>query len=185
MGASNSIIGLQAQVATGNQAAYAELFALFYNKLLGFANAIVKNNEDAGEVVNDVFIKLWRARATIEKIDNLQLYLYKATRNTCLNYLAKNSRHAVKSLDDIDLELKSPVQNPEEALITKEMNHRLYMAINSLPPRCKMIFKLIKEDGLSYKETASLLNLSVSTVDNQLVLALKKLSKELFYSFQK
>ena len=76
-----------------------------------------------------------------------------------------------------------PFSNPEELLVTKEMNHRIYKAIQDLPPRCRIIFKLVKEDGFSYKEAAQFLNLSVATIDNQLVLAIKKISKALFYSF--
>ncbi|MGL6267091.1 MAG: RNA polymerase sigma factor [Chitinophagaceae bacterium] len=52
-----------------------------------------------------------------------------------------------------------------------------------MPPRCRIIFKLVKEDGLSYKEAAELLKLSTGTIDNQLVLAIKKLSKSLIYTF--
>lgn len=61
-------------------------------------------------------------------------------------------------------------------MITAEMVTKIHKAIQSLPPKCKMIFKLIKEEGLKYKEVAALLNLSVKTVENQMTLALKKIS---------
>ena len=66
--------------------------------------------------------------------------------------------------------------NPESILITRELRSRIQDAIEQLPPRCKIIFKLIKEDGLSYKEVASIMEISVKTVDTQLYLALKKLA---------
>jgi RNA polymerase sigma-70 factor (ECF subfamily) len=93
------------------------------------------------------------------------------------------NKNQVVSFEELDFEPLQPFSNPEEILVTKEMHQRLYKAIQSLPPRCKMIFKLVKEDGLSYKEAATVLNLTVGTIDNQLVLAIKKLSRALFYSF--
>jgi RNA polymerase sigma-70 factor (ECF subfamily) len=64
------------------------------------------------------------------------------------------------------------------------MNLKLKSAINDLPPRCKLIFTLIKEDGLTYKQTATLLDISVSTVENQLSIALKKISSAIRYTFR-
>ena len=86
-------------------------------------------------------------------------------------------------LDDLDIDLADPYVNPEQAFITREMDARIRAAIDALPPRCKMVFKLVKEDGLSYKEAAEVLGLSVGTVDNQLVIAIKKIASALFYRF--
>jgi RNA polymerase sigma factor (sigma-70 family) len=61
---------------------------------------------------------------------------------------------------------------------------KLKAAINELPQRCKLIFTLIKEDGLTYKQTATLLNISESTVENQLSIALKKISSAIHYTFR-
>jgi RNA polymerase sigma-70 factor (ECF subfamily) len=94
-------------------------------------------------------------------------------------------RTATVSLDNVDPGIRQPFVNPEQAYVSKEMQQRIFRAIESLPPRCRMVFKLVKEDGLSYKEAASLLNLSVSTIDNQLVLAVRKISQSIFYHFSK
>jgi RNA polymerase sigma-70 factor (ECF subfamily) len=69
-------------------------------------------------------------------------------------------------------------------MITREMNLKLKAAINELPPRCKLIFTLIKDDGLTYKQTATLLSISESTVENQLSIALKKISSAIQYTFR-
>lgn len=144
---------------------------------------ITKSRELSEEIVSDVFIAIWRRREDVLKIKNLKLYLYVSVKNTSFNYLAQLTKSNIVSLEDIDFEPLQPFSNPEDLLVTKEMNQQLYKAIQSLPPRCRIIFKLVKEDGLSYKEAAELLNLSTGTIDNQLVLAIKKLSKALFYSF--
>jgi RNA polymerase sigma-70 factor (family 1) len=176
---------IQERIALGDQSAYKELFELFYHRLLRLAFIITKSRELSEEIVSDVFIGLWRNREKISVIDNLTVYLYVAIRNTSLNYLSRLTKSTIVSLDDLDFEPEQPFADPEQALITKEMNSRIYRAIQSLPPRCRIIFKLVKEDGLTYREAAEVLHLSVGTIDNQLVLALKKLSRALFYSFRK
>jgi RNA polymerase sigma-70 factor (family 1) len=178
-----TIAELQQRICRNDQTAYKELFELFYNKLFRLAFIITKSRELSEEIVSDVFIGIWRRREQVLEINNLRLYLYVSVKNTSLNYLAKLTKTGFVYLEELDFEPLQPFSNPEQILVTKEMNQRLYKAIQSLPPRCRMIFKLVKEDGLSYKEAATVLNLSVGTIDNQLVLAIKKLSKALFYSF--
>ena len=60
-------------------------------------------------------------------------------------------------------------------MITADMVNKILEAVNQLPPRCKLVYKFIKEDGLRYKEVAAILNISVKTIDNQLAIALKKI----------
>ena len=178
-----TIAELQLRIFHNEQTAYKELFELFYNKLFRLAFIITKSRELSEEIVSDVFIGIWRRREHVLEINNLRLYLYISVKNTSLNYLAQLTKTGVVCLEELDFEPLQPFSNPEDILVTKEMNQRLYDAIQNLPPRCRIIFKLVKEDGLSYNEAAELLNLSRSTIDNQLVLAMKKLTKSLFYSF--
>jgi RNA polymerase sigma-70 factor (ECF subfamily) len=166
-----------------DQLAYRELFEYYYHRLFGLAMVITKSRELSEEIVSDVFIALWRRRSHAVEIENLRLYLYVAIRNTAYNYLERLTKTATIPLDQVDFEPSLPFANPEQAYVTKEMNQRLQRAIEALPPRCRMIFRLIREDGLSYKEAATLLNLSVGTIDNQLVIAVRKLSQALFYTF--
>jgi RNA polymerase sigma-70 factor (ECF subfamily) len=75
--------------------------------------------------------------------------------------------------------------NPEQIFITSEMVSRVNLAVNMLPTRCKLIFKLAKEDGLRYAEIARLLKISIKTIDNQLAIALKKISKSISFDLHK
>jgi RNA polymerase sigma-70 factor (ECF subfamily) len=176
---------LQSRIAAGDEQAYRELFLTFYNKLINFSILFVKNKELAEEVVSDVFINVWRRRDKIQAISNLGLYLYISAKNISLNYLSRINRQSHEQLDEMEVELQAPFTNPEDVFITKEMNLRLKAAIEELPPRCKLIFKLLKEDRLSYKEVAGLLNLSASTVENQLSIAVKKIATATRYSLKK
>lgn len=174
---------LLAAIAADDQAAYKMLFESYYDRLHRLALLITRSKELSEEIVSDVFIALWRNRAKALDISNLRVYLYIATRNTALNYHKKLQKKAMLRLDDLEVELADPYANPEQAFITREMDGRIRAAIDALPPRCKMVFKLVKEDGLSYKEAAEVLGLSVGTVDNQLVIAIKKIASALFYRF--
>jgi RNA polymerase sigma-70 factor (family 1) len=166
---------IQSRIALQNdEQAYKELFHHFYASLYQFALSIVKTGQIADEVVSDVFIRIWRKRAALARIRNLKLYLFTSTKNTSLNYL-RQQKHEAQLPDDYRVQLRSVYFNPEELLITAEMISRIQRAIHQLPPRCQLIFKLVKEDGLKHKEVAGLLNLSIKTIENQLALALRKI----------
>jgi len=175
---------LSERIANDDQLAYRQLFIQFYNKLSRFVMGFTKSKELTDEIVSDVFINIWRRRKSLEEVRNLKLYLYVSAKNITFNYLKKLHRENLTNLDTVEIELEDPFADPGAAMITREMNLKLKAAINALPPRCKLIFTLIKEDGLSYKQTAKLLNLSESTVENQLSIALKKISGAIRYSFR-
>jgi RNA polymerase sigma-70 factor (ECF subfamily) len=159
-----------------DQQSFEKFYQLFFFRLYQFAFLYVHSKESAEEVVNDVFLSLWQKRKTLDTINNINVYLYVAVKNASLNWLRKNRRVFTVSIDELRVDHLHLVPNPEILLITREFQSLILKAIEQLPPRCKIIFKLIKEDGLSYKEVASILDLSVKTVDAQLYHALKKLA---------
>src|ERR1700743_3784301 len=166
--------------------AYKLLYTARYPYLYPFARALVKLKEPAEEVVSDVFIKVWEKRRELEKVENLRLYLYVTTRHIALNYLDKQKRKPTKPLDGFQhAELISVHLDPEQLLITADMMGLLRKAIDPLPPKCKVIFKLVKEDGLKYREVAEILGISVKTVENQLAIALHKLGNVVDFDIKK
>ena len=177
---------LQRRIAIyDDQLAYQELFYLFYKPLLRFAHAFVRSHELSEEIVSDVFIRIWERRSQLEEIGNLKVYLYVSTRNMALKYLLKKQKQASIALDDLQVELESQHQDPGQLLLTQELMNRVTRAIEELPPRCKMVYKLIKEDGLRYKEVAEILNISIKTIDNQLAIALRKIGKAININLRK
>lgn len=160
-------------------AAYKELFLIYHGKLIHFCKLITGSYESAEEVVSDVFLNIWNKRSTLSRIENFHLYIYIAAKNRSINYLHKSSREKTFSLDDMVVEFNSLYLDPEQLMITAEMFKRVRQAIQALPPRCQLIFKLIKEDGLRHKEVAELLNLSLKTVENQMTIALKKIGQSI------
>ena len=177
---------LQTQIARNDdQLAYKSLFKNLQPWLYQFAYSFIKSHELAEEIVSDVFIRVWEKRKQLEQVENLKLYLYVSTKNFSLNYLQKLLKNKTFELDQLSVELKSLYADPEQVLITREMANRVRLAVNQLPPRCKMIFKLVKEDGLKYKEVAELLDISIKTVEAQVTLAVKKLGSTIRFDLHR
>ncbi|WP_442588911.1 sigma-70 family RNA polymerase sigma factor [Pedobacter sp. AW31-3R] len=160
------------------EVSYKQLFHALYPGLSKFSFAIVNSHELAEEIAGDVMIQLWRNRDNLLNIKNIQVYTFVMAKNLSLNALRVKAGYTI-SLDEIDVEISINTHTPEQILITDDLKKILERSINSLPPRCKRIFKLVKEDGLSYKEAAQILNVSTKTVDAQLVTALKRIATAL------
>jgi RNA polymerase sigma-70 factor (ECF subfamily) len=177
---------LQLKIAENNDNhAFGQLYMSYIDKLRQFANSIIKNHELAEEIVSDVFLKIWRNRANLKKIENFKLYLYISTKNTALNYLSRHFRKEIVSLDEMALNIPAVNYNPENLLITSEAVKKIEFAIQNLPLRCRLIFKLAKEDGLKYNDISKLLNISIKTIDNQMAIALKKISSAISFDFKR
>ncbi|HZZ76106.1 MAG TPA: RNA polymerase sigma-70 factor [Puia sp.] len=174
------LLGIQQRAAAGDEEAFKKIYYLFYKKLYLFSLALVKTREAAEEITEDVFIKIWQQKARIATIHNLRVYLYIATKNTSLNYLSKKAKdNLTQPFDNINIDLFKSASTPEELMITAEMYRKIQQQVEALPLRCKMIFKLIREDGLKYKEVSDILNISVNTIDVQMAIAVKKIAAAL------
>jgi RNA polymerase sigma-70 factor (family 1) len=177
---------LQEQIARNDDTfAYKELFVSFYNPLLRFAVTLVKSREQAEEVVSDVFINVWEKRKRINSITNLKVYLFIAVKNTSLNYLSRQNKNLTDSVDEAGIEFKSIYFDPEQLMVTAEMVARIKAAIEELPPKCKLIFKLIKEEELKYRDVADILNISLKTVESQITIALKKIGTSINFDISR
>lgn len=165
--------------------AYKELFLLYHKRLVQFSMTITHSKESAEEVVSDVFLKIWTTRSNLTRIENFHLYIYITTKNLSINRYLKEKKEQSFSLDEIVVDVKSLYGNPEQLMITSEMFKRIQKAIESLPPKCQLIFKLIKEDGLKYREVAELLNLSVKTIENQMAISFKRIGESIRFDFSK
>ena len=158
-----------------DQQAYETLFKFFHKSLISFGTSIVKSKEAAEEIYSDVMLKLWDLGPDLININDLKVYLFVSVKNASLNYLGKYYKLKTVDIETIHLELKD-VKTPEEALLSSEFQNTLAQAIRSLPPKSQLVYKLIKEEGFSYKQVAEVLEISVNTVEGHMSTALKKLS---------
>lgn len=156
---------------------FEKLFRLFYQRLLNFSIQYVDNKESAEEIVSDVFTKLWLNRKNAGHIRNLETYLFIAVKNHSLNYLKQFSHYKLVFLEETGIHQLINTHDPEKELEKQELIFKMNQAIDSLPRQCKIVFNLVKEDGLKYKQVAEILGISSRTVETQLVRAVKKLDK--------
>lgn len=157
---------------------FREFFNIFYPELFETSVYYVKNNLIAEEIVSELFVKLWLKRESLPAIKNIRAYLFVSTKRLSLNYLRQKQLPQLY-LNDIDTELCVNLRNPEDQMLSEEELLKIKNAIENLPEKCRLVFLLVKEKGLKYKEVASALDISEKMVEKHISTALKKLRKEL------
>ena len=165
-----------------DQKAYKELFIGLHENLHRFALSILKSKEDTEEVVSDFFITLWQKRDSLLEIENLRLYFFVSIKNLSINKLSQRKKYNTVFNEEYLVHFKSPFFNPAELMLSREAVGKILNAINELPPRCKLIFRLIREDALKYSDVATLLNISIKTVEAQMAIAVKRIGNN--YNFK-
>ncbi len=154
------------------------LFLRYYDHLLALANSYL-NNDDAEEVISDVFFQLWFKKEQINIRVSLKVYLYKATRNRCLNIIKHNKKKDEKIRSISEYNLHQDNDQPDQLLIYEQTKKQLEVFIEELPLQCKTVFRLSRYDDLSHKEISEILDISVHTVNTQMYRALKYLKSKL------
>ena len=166
-----------ARLARKDESTFEQVFKSYYKNLHGYAFAIIKDEMEAEEVVQQVFYKLWERAEKFSFQGPLGAYLYRAVHNESLNYLkhqkvkAGYRMHVVRTAKDQSDDM------PDTR--NKELEHKLAMALNELPEQCRTIFQLSRFEELKYREIAEKLDISVKTVENQMCKALKILRAKL------
>lgn len=169
----------QQQIAReGDEKAFAEMFRHFYDRLLHFSIQYVYAREVAEEIVSDVFVKIWNRRTELEKVTNLEVYLFVSVKNRSLNYLEQYSSLRISPLnDDSGISQLTNSIDPERAMEWKEILFKMDQEVSRLPDQCRRVFRLIKEEGFKYKDVAEILSISPRTVETQLFRAMKRLNE--------
>ncbi len=165
----------------GGEAVLMQLHGLYFNRIFKLILSLAKHRESAEELASDVFVELWQRRDKLAEVRNPEVYLYVIARNKAFTWL-KQQLHLTDPLDQIDDFKLELARSPEDLLISSEMLHRINVAINQLPPKCKLVFQLVKEQSFKYREVAEILNLSPKTVEAQMGIAIKKLGKAITFS---
>ncbi|MDP4184616.1 MAG: RNA polymerase sigma-70 factor [Bacteroidota bacterium] len=160
---------------------FEELFRNYYGSLCNFANKFVHDWDESEEVVQEVFYRLWKNRQILHESQSLKPLLFKAVQNRCINYLEHKKivqKHASEIQTAAQQEWFS-ANDTSSPLTQDELNQAIQRGIDTLPVHCKRIFEMSRIEGLSYKEIASQLGVSVKTVETQISRALKKLRADI------
>lgn len=164
-------------VSEGDSQAFRTLYMHYYNRLFNFAMMFLHSEAASEDVVEDVFFILWKDRSMLTAIPNFHPYIYQAVRNGCLNVLKSGYISKRDELPDTELQINISTETPLDDLSYKELHKAVKQAIISLPERCRLIFKMAKEDEMNHREIAETLNVKLCTVERQLLLAKAKIKE--------
>jgi RNA polymerase sigma-70 factor (family 1) len=166
-------------VMNGSRKSFKALYYHFYTGMFELARSVTHSAEAAEEIVDDVYLKLWLNREKLSEIRNLKVYLFVCVRNLSLNYLEKIRGKKYVNIEEIDFEPSDFTSYPEDILHLADLKGMINEAVNSLSPQGKLIFRLVKEEGLKYREVAEILDISVKTVEYHIGTALKRITEKL------
>ncbi|TRZ41875.1 RNA polymerase sigma factor [Robertkochia solimangrovi] len=162
----------------GDVNAYKYLIDRYHHRLCAYATGILRNAGNSEDIVQNVFLRLWRKRDKIQVESSLNSYLYKSVFNECMDFKKKSS-----TVNEVDEEHVKIIQTVTFELVEehefKNLMTQVDEAIDSLPDKCKEIFVLSKKEGLTNQEIAEYLKISIKTVEGQMSKALRQLRKVL------
>ena len=163
-----------------NEQSYKHLFLYFHPILFRFSFNILHNKSVSEEIVSDMMLKVWEMGNKLSQIQHLKIFLITSVKNACFTYLSskKHLQSLNESIDNEDI-ISSNGDNPEQLFIYSEVTQRVNLVIASLPMKCQMVFRLIKEEGLSYKEVSKVLEISQNTIETHMRIALRKIRMDL------
>jgi RNA polymerase sigma-70 factor (ECF subfamily) len=162
--------GIIEQLASGSQEAFHTVYKVAYPQVRAFSKGLVKNDADADDITQLVFIKLWTKRSMLKEVKNFNTYLYTITKNTVLNHLATRKAFTVDIAGMGDRVTGSAT--PQEQVEARDLQLLIDMVVENMPPQRQTIYKLSREEGLSNDQIAERLGLQKKTVENHLNLAL-------------
>jgi RNA polymerase sigma-70 factor (ECF subfamily) len=153
---------------------FEQLFRDFFPPLMAFARKILVDEDDARDVVQQVFINLWEKRSDLDLSTSLKSYLFTSVHHRSLNVIRDRKKFSVGEVPEVAGEWDVSAQ-----IESMELEGKIREAIDSLPEKCREIFEMNRFEGLKYGEIASKLGISIKTVENQMSKALKILREQL------
>ncbi len=170
------------QIRTGDQKAFELLFSIYFARLNDFAKNVVRDDFISQDIVQEVFVKVWECRNTIESV-NLEAYLFRLVRNRCIDYI-KHLKVVNNRIQEIHISSKYEelyridfIGNEPYVLIEEELKIKIEKTIQGLPDRCREVFILSRMDGLKNKEIAEQLNINIKNVERHLNRAMQSFRK--------
>lgn len=172
---SDNVDELLQLIAIGNTFAFRKFYDKYLQKVFQMARLFIKSEDICEEVVSDVFMNIWINREKLKDIKKIESYLFIICRNISFNYIDKISREP-EITAELPWGMETRNSNPEELLLSSELNRIIDASVDELPERCRVIFLLSRQENLKYQEIAELLSISERTVQAQIMTALKKLN---------
>lgn len=166
------------QLQNGDLKTFDLVYKHYSERLYGFAFSILKNHDDAKEIVQETFLKLWNKRSDLRSDKSLKAYLFTISYNISIDIFRKRLKDE-KYVDYLKTHQEGLEPETENMAQFNELNSEVQQAISALPEQRRLIFQLSREEGLSHAEIAKKLGITYKTVENQINLALKSIRKKL------
>ena len=154
-----------------------QLFRTYYAPLCRAVRPMVRDRDTAEDIVQDVFMKIWRNQTALDTNQSVKAYLFRAAINTALNFLEKNRR--TTAWDDT-LTDRYGANSTEDDLAYRETEQKIAYALEQLPPKCKVVFSLSRFEDMSYAEIAQHLDISVKAVEKHMGKALRIMRQHVY-----
>lgn len=167
--------GLLALLRQGDLKAFEDIYLRYWRRLYVAAYKVLEDEAASKDILQEVFLDIWNRRSALD-IQYLNAYLYQAVKFQIAKQLRK------RPINPVHLDLVSELESKgraEDGLLYDDLNKHLEVAISHLSPRCQQVFRLSRYEFLSNKEIGQRLNISISTVENQINIALKALRAHL------
>lgn len=170
-----------------DQTAWKIFVEQYQGKLYQTAYSFTRSSDLAADLVQEIFLVVFQKIHSFRQQSHIGTWLYRIATNVAINYVKKNSRHFAERTEFNIEELKEQFKSPSGDLIReqKEMQKLIYQALIKLPPRQMKVFVLHKFNGMSYREIAEILDISVSSVESLMHRARKNLQKKLYAFYAK
>jgi RNA polymerase sigma-70 factor (ECF subfamily) len=156
----------------GDESSFTELYQRYWRKLFGLAVYKLKNPSDAEEILQDIFLDIWRRRQNLNIQSNFSSYLSAALSYRVINYFAR--RHPGHQPPVSDSSAPADHSTPEQ-LRAMELNEHIQQLVGQLPEKCQLVFRLSREEQLSNREIAEHIQISEKTVESHISRALRLL----------
>ncbi len=166
----------------GDKAAFEAVYHEFFGVLYSLSSQYLFKPEDAEEMVQEAFLKLWEVRSRLNENSNIKNFLYTITKNNCLNFIRNEqiaSSHLKRYFDELQYNYEALYLLEDDYSRVEELKLKIDEAIDSLPLKWKNIFRMSREEELRYKDISKRLGISEKTVEASITKALKKLREEL------
>jgi len=156
-------------IKLSNEGAFKELCRIYYESMYKFIWCKINNNEDAFDLVQELFLNIWKNRNNLNEDKSIKSYLYKSSLNLCINYLKKSAKVQHLSIDSKNNEIIS--RDTEQ----QNWNEDVDDILQDIPEIQKTVFRMNRFDGLKYTEIAEIFKISVKTVESYMSKTLKVL----------
>ena len=166
------------RIRKGNEKAFRSLYGLYFNKVANYAFKLLHSEEDAREVAQDVFIKLWNMREQLEPNKSISALMFKITKFTSIDLIRKQ-QSTVRTVHIGNAPLFGNATTIDNDLNGQELYAEYLRILDRLPEKRRQIFQMSRDENLSHKDIAAKLQISVKTVEAQIRLALQQIRKYL------